>query len=279
VRISSTGVETCYRHPGRETGVSCSSCGRPICPDCMTPTSVGMRCPECAPGKSRVQRAAATVAPDTPIVTYVVMALCVIVFLGSLAGGMTIGGGNLFGSPLARNFALAGPLVADGDVWRLVTYSFVHSGIIHIGFNLFILWQLGSMLEPAIGRLQFGVIYFVSVLSGALGSLLIDPNVGTVGASGGVFGLASAAIVILRSRGIDPMQSGLPLFIGLNLLITFTLPNVSIGGHIGGLVGGALAGLALAELPRAVRGLPRFMPVLAAAGVGVLAVVGALAVA
>jgi membrane associated rhomboid family serine protease len=212
-------------------------------------------------------------------VTYVIMAVCVIVFLGCLGSGMGLLGENLFESRLARDFALAGPLVADGDVWRLVTYSFVHSGIIHIGFNLFILWQLGTMLEPAIGRVQFAVVYFVSVLSGALGALVLDPNIGTVGASGGVFGLASAAIVIMRSRGIDPMQSGLPLFIGLNLLITFTLPNVSIGGHIGGLVGGALAGLALAELPRAVRGLPRFMPVLAAVGVGVVAVVASLAVA
>ena len=274
-------METCYRHPGRETGVACSNCGRPICPDCMTPTPVGMRCPECAPGPSRVQRAAraSNLSPDTPVVTYAVMVVCAIVFLGCLASGMTMLGDNLFESELARDAALAGPLVADGDIWRVVTYSFVHSGIIHIGFNLFILWQLGSMLEPAIGRVQFAVVYFVSVLSGALGALLLDPNVGTVGASGGVFGLASAAIFIMRARGIDPMQSGLPLFIGLNLLITFTLPHVSIGGHLGGLAGGALAGLALEELPRAVRGLPRFAPTLAAAAVGVVAVAGCMAVA
>ena len=245
----------------------------------MTPTPVGMRCPECAPGKTRVQRASASVPADIPIVTYVLMALCAIVFLGCLAGGASITGANLFESQIARDFALAGPPVADGEVYRLITYSFVHSGILHIGFNLLILWQLGQMMETAIGRLQFTVIYFVSVVSGALGALLLDPNVGTVGASGGVFGLAAAAVVILRSRGIDPMATGLPLFIGINLLITFTIPNVSIGAHLGGLVGGALAGLAVAELPRAVRGLPRGAPTLAAAAIGVVAVAGCLAVA
>ena len=245
----------------------------------MGPTPVGMRCPECAPGPTRVQRASAALPADTPILTYILMGLCGIVFFGCLSSGMDITGEGLFESELARDAALAGPPVADGDLWRLVTYSFVHSGILHIGFNLLILWQLGTMLEPAIGRVQFGVIYFVSVLTGALGALLLEPNVGTVGASGGVFGLMAAAVVIMRSRGIDPMQSGLPLWIGLNLLITFTIPNISIGGHIGGLIGGALAALAIAELPRSVRGLPRAVPTLAAAAIGVVAVAGALAVA
>ena len=274
-------VETCYRHPGRETGVSCSNCGRPICPDCMTATSVGMRCPECAPGPSRVQRAATRsgISDDTPALTYVVMFLCGIIFIGCLASGADMLGDNLFVSPLARDFALAGPLVADGEVWRLLTYSFVHSGLLHIGFNMLILWQLGQLLEPALGRVQFGVIYFASVFGGALGALLLDPNVPTVGASGGVFGLMIAAIIILRARGFDPMATGLPLWLGLNLVITFTLPNISVGGHLGGLAAGALAALAIAELPRNVRGLPRQAPTLIAAAVGVVAVVGALAVA
>jgi membrane associated rhomboid family serine protease len=270
-------VETCYRHPNRETGVSCSSCGRPICPDCMTPTPVGMRCPECAPGPSRVQRATASVAPDTPVVTYIVMGICVAVFLVCVAQGMDPLGRNL-ASPLANNLAVDAAAIDAGHLWTLVTYSFVHAGLIHIGFNLFLLFQLGSMLEPAIGRVQFGVIYFVSVLTGAFGSLLLDPA-GSVGASGGVFGLMAAAVLILRSRGVDPMATGLPLLIGLNLLLTFSLSFVSVGGHLGGLAGGALAGLVIAELPRAARGLPRAVPTLLAAGVGVLAVLASLAVA
>jgi membrane associated rhomboid family serine protease len=219
------------------------------------------------------------VSPDTPLLTYILMGICGAIFFGCLSSGMSITGDGLFESKLARDFALAGPLVADGEVWRLVTYSFVHSGILHIGFNLLILWQLGIMMEPAIGRLQFGIIYFVSVLTGALGALMLDPNVGTVGASGGVFGLMAAAIVIMRSRGIDPMATGLPLWLGLNLVITFTIPNISIGGHIGGLIGGALAALVLAELPRSVRGLPRMVPTLLAAAIGVVAVAASLAVA
>jgi membrane associated rhomboid family serine protease len=245
----------------------------------MTSTPVGMRCPECAPGPTRAQRAQSAVSPDTPLLTYVIMGLCGIVFLGCLSSGMQITGDNLFASQLARDAALAGPPVADGDIYRLITYSFVHSGILHIGFNMLILWQLGTMLEPAIGRLQFGIIYFVSVLSGALGALILEPNVGTVGASGGVFGLMAAAVVIMRARGIDPMASGLPLWIGLNLLITFTIPNVSIGGHIGGLIGGTLVALVLTELPRTVRGLPRAAPTLLAAAIGVVAVAASMAVA
>ena len=273
------GVETCYRHSGRETGVSCSHCGRPICPDCMSSTPVGMRCPECAPGPSRVQRASAAVSPDTPAVTWALIALCVILELGLIAGGASISGGSLGSSPIARDGVLFGPLVADGDVWRLLTAGFLHAGAIHLAFNMFVLWQLGTMMEPAIGRVRFGVIFLVSVLAGSLGVLLISPNEVTVGASGGVFGLMGAAVVFMRSRGIDPMASGLPMWIGLNLLITFALPGISIGGHLGGLAGGALAALAMFELPRAVRGLPRAAPVLAALALGALAVAGSVAVA
>ena len=272
-------METCYRHQSRETGVSCSNCGRPICPDCMTSTPVGMRCPECAPGPTRVQKAAATVSPDTPALTYVILGICVALALGSLGAGTNAGGGGFRASPLTADGALFGPAVADGEVWRLVTSGFLHSGLLHLAFNMFILWQLGTMLEPAIGRVRFGLIYFVSMLCGSFGALLLSPNAFTVGASGAVFGLMAAAVVIMRHRGIDPMASGLPLWIGLNLVLTFAIPGISIGGHLGGLAGGALAALAMFELPRAVRGLPRVAPTLLAAAIGVIAVVGSLAVA
>lgn len=244
----------------------------------MTPTPVGMRCPECAPGPSRVQRATATVSPDTPLLTYIFIGLCVIVELGSLSGGTQVGGGGLAASPLTADGALFGPAVADGEVWRLVTAGFLHSGLLHLGFNMLILWQLGTMLEPAIGRLRFALIYFVSILAGSFGALLMSPDAVTVGASGGVFGLMAAAVVIMRSRGIDPMASGLPMWIGINLLITFAVPGISIGGHLGGLAGGALAAVAMFELPKQARGLPSHLPTLIAAAVGVVAVAGSLAV-
>lgn len=271
-------METCYRHPGRETGVSCSNCGRPICPECMTASPVGMRCPECAPGPTRTQKAAAALDTETPYLTYILIGLCVMVELAVLMGGSAVAGGGVLASPLGQDGALFGPAVADGDVWRLVTSGFLHSGLFHLGINMFILWMLGSMLEPAIGRVQFGVLYFVSMLCGSFGVLLLSPTSPTVGASGAVFGLMSAAVVYMRYRGIDPMASGLPIWIGLNLIITFTVPQISIGGHLGGLVGGALVALVMFELPRAVRSLPRQVPTLMAAGIGVVAVAGSLTV-
>ena len=121
------------------------------------------------------------------------------------------------------------------------------------------LYVLGELLEPAVGRLRFGLIYFASLLAGSFGALLLEPTAPTVGASGAVFGLMGAAFVVMRSRGINPMESGLGLWIGLNLLITFTIPNISIGGHLGGLVGGALAALLLVDLPERAR-LPEMVP-------------------
>ena len=246
----------------------------------MTSTSVGMRCPECAPGPSRAQRVArsSSISPDTPVLTYILIGLCTIVALGVMSGGAAAGGGGVVASPIGRDGGLFGPLVAEGEIWRLVTSGFLHSGLLHLGFNMLILWQLGTMLEPAIGRLRFGIIYFVSMLCGSFGALLLSPDAFTVGASGAVFGLMSSAVVVMRSRGIDPMASGLPMWIGLNLAITSIIPGISIGGHLGGLAGGALAALVMFELPRTMRGLPRMAPLLVAAAIGAVAVAGSLAV-
>jgi membrane associated rhomboid family serine protease len=262
-----SGVETCYRHPDRETGVSCSSCGRAICPDCMTSTPVGMRCPECAKQRTKV-RTAQTLTTE-PRATYALMAICIVLSVGDLLSGGT--------SDILRWGGVNGPDVADGEYWRLVTAGFLHAGLTHILFNMFALYILGTMLEPAVGRLRFLLIYFVSLLSGSFGALLLEPNANTVGASGAVFGLMGAAIVVMRHRGIDPMSSGLPLWLGLNLLITFTIPNISVGGHIGGLVGGVLTAAVLFEVPDRVR-LPGMVPALAAGALGVAAVIGSIAV-
>jgi membrane associated rhomboid family serine protease len=150
-------------------------------------------------------------------------------------------------------------------------------GFLHIATNMFSLYILGSLLEPAVGKLRFGLIYAVSLLAGSFGALVLTPNGFTVGASGAIFGLMGAALVVMRNRGISPMESGLGLWIGLNLLITFTIPGISIGGHIGGLIGGALAGAVLFDFRDRVR-VPPQVPALIAAAIGVLAVVGAFAV-
>ena len=268
-------METCYRHPDRETGVSCSSCGRPICPDCMTSTSVGMRCPECARQRTKVTTLGSA---SEPTLTYILIGINVLIALGTLFGGASAtGGGGFSGSPLLSDGAVSRFGVDSGEYWRILTAGFLHTGFIHLLFNMFALYILGGMLEPAVGRLRFGVIYFVSLLAGSFGALLLEPTAPTVGASGAVFGLMGAAVVVMRNRGVNPMESGLGLWIGLNLLITFTIPNISIGGHIGGLLGGALAAFLMFDLRDRVR-LPELAPMLLASAIGAAAVVGSIMV-
>jgi membrane associated rhomboid family serine protease len=242
----------------------------------MTPTPVGMRCPECSRQRTKV-RTAQTLT-DAPTLTYVIIGICVALQLGqSLTGGGALGG-SLGGSEIFARGALYGPAVANGEVWRLVTGGFLHAGLIHLLFNMYALYILGSMLEPAIGRLRFALIYFVALLSGSFGALLVTPNSPTVGASGAVFGLMGAAIAIMRNRGIDPMASGLPFWLGLNLVLTFGLSGLSIGGHIGGLIGGTLAAVLMFDLPQRLR-VPDIGATVLAGALGVAAVVGSLAVA
>jgi membrane associated rhomboid family serine protease len=269
-------MEVCYRHPNRETGVHCSNCERPICPDCMTSTPVGMRCPECARQRTRVRTVRSS--SDDPVLTYVLMGICVVAYIGQVAGGASATGSGFGGSTLLQEGALSEFAIADGEYWRLVTAGFLHAGFFHLLFNMLSLWILGTLLEPAVGRLRFALIFFVSLLAGSFGALLVNPDSLTVGASGGIFGLMGAAFVVMRNRGMNPLESGLGLWIVLNLVITFTVPNISIGGHIGGLIGGALAALVLFDLRDAVRLSPMLLNLLCA-GIGAAAVVGSIAVA
>lgn len=242
----------------------------------MTATSVGMRCPECSKQRTKVKRIGSV---TDPVLTYVLIGVNVAVALGGfLSGASATGGGSVGGSSLLADGSVYGAAVRNGEYWRILTAGFLHYGFLHILFNMIGLYILGGMLEPAIGRLRFGVIYFVSLLAGSFGALLFDPDKATVGASGAVFGLMSAAVIVMRNRGIDPMESGLGIWIGLNLLITFTIPGISIGGHIGGLLGGAAAAALMFELPDRVR-MPPLAPTLLAGALGVLAVAGSIAVA
>jgi membrane associated rhomboid family serine protease len=240
-----TATQTCYRHPNRVTGVSCSSCGRPICPDCMTPTPVGMRCPECAKQRTKVH-SMSTVRGE-PRVTVAIIIICVLAFLGSGSFGL----GNSGGSRLLNDFALFGPAIdGNSEYWRLITGGFLHAGLLHIAFNMYLLWILGQMLEPTLGSARFAALYFTALLWGSFGALLLSPDAVTVGASGAVFGLMGAAAVELRSRGINPFQTDIGMLILFNLALSFVLSGISIGGHIGGLIGGALAGMALGYADR-----------------------------
>ena len=268
-------MEACYRHPDRETGVSCSNCGRPICPDCMTSTSVGMRCPECARNRTKV-RTMSTI--EEPVLTYALIGVNVLVGIGAFLGGASATQGGIGQSQLLEYGSVSRADIAAGEYWRLITAGFLHAGFLHLAFNMFALYVLGTMLEPAIGRLRFGLIYGVSLLAGSFGALLVEPTAPTVGASGAIFGLMGAAVVIMRNRGINPLESGLGLWIGLNLLLTFTIPNISIGGHIGGLIGGAVAAAVLFDLRDRVRVLPPVLPAVLCVVLAVAAVAGAIAV-
>jgi membrane associated rhomboid family serine protease len=237
-------MATCYRHPSRETGVSCANCGRPICPDCMTTTPVGMRCPECSKQRTKVMRMRDM--RTVPRVTYAIIAINVIAFLTEGNITLTSGGignkvyveGALLGS--SEIPALAGQGVAHGQYYRIITGGFLHENLLHIGFNMYVLYVLGRLLEPALGHVKFAVIYAVSLLAGSFGALLVSPHVLTVGASGAVFGVMGATAVEMRARQIPIMQSGVGGLILLNLILSFTFSNISWGGHVGGLIGGAL---------------------------------------
>jgi membrane associated rhomboid family serine protease len=248
-------MATCYRHPDRETGVACSSCGRPICPDCMTPTPVGMRCPECAQQKTKVRSAAqirARAGTAAIPVTMALIAVNVVMYLLEIATGS--GGLNGANGDVVTNLALigeglkAGPGgvpeligVAHGEYWRLVTGGFLHASILHIAFNMYLLYIVGQLLEPAIGSVRFSVIYAASLFAGSFGSLLLEPHAITVGASGAIFGLMGAAFFEMRHRGMNPFETGIGFLIIINLGLGLFINNISIGGHLGGLVGGALA--------------------------------------
>jgi membrane associated rhomboid family serine protease len=264
-------METCYRHPGRETGVSCSNCGRPICPDCMTPTSVGMRCPECARQRTKVVTARSL--ERDPVLTYALIGVNVVVWLGE-----ALGGGS--DSAIVRDGILVGPLVAAGDWWRILTSGFLHDpqGPFHLFVNMLALYFLGAMLEPAIGRWRFAAVYFFSLLAGSLGVLIMSPESPTLGASGAIFGLLGAAFMFLRARGVNPMESGIVTIIALNLLITFAFASfISVGGHLGGLAGGFVAGAVLTLGER--RRVPEAVPAALVAVLGLVVVVGSIAVA
>jgi membrane associated rhomboid family serine protease len=235
-----------------------------------------MRCPECSRQRTKVKTAATIRGGGDPVATYVLMGICVALGIGEMLSG---GGTTGLGGSLGDRFGVNAPSVADGQVYRVLTAGFLHAGLFHLLVNMYALYILGSLLEPAVGRARFLIIYFVSLLCGSFGALISDPHINTVGASTAIFGLMGAALVVMRNRGIDPMASGLPLWIGINLVLTFTIAGLSKGGHVGGLLGGIVAALLLFELPDRVRRLPQAAAMILAGAVGAAAVAGSIAVA
>jgi len=276
VAAETADVKYCYRHPDRETGLSCSECGRPICADCMTVAPVGLRCPEHSGRPQGARKLTTGVRRATyegtgAIVTKALIAINVGVFLLALATGAsaTQVGGEVFqeGALIVGNQFIG---LAAGEWWRLVTAGFIHSGLIHIGFNMLLLWWFGAPLEQGLGRGRYVALYAVSLLAGSAGALLFSPQTPTVGASGAVFGLFGAAFVLERQAGIT--RGPAFTIIVLNLVLSFVIPGISIGGHLGGLVGGALSMLAMTRFGRAhaAYGQPGLVGAVGVAAVGVV---------
>lgn len=256
-------VETryCYRHPDRETGLSCSDCGRPICADCATFAPVGIRCPEHAgsgqpkPVTSRIRPRPVRRAPGLALasgsapITKLLIAVNVAIYLvgASQGGGLADPGQSIYtnGSFYERT-VLFGPFVAHGDWWRLVTAMFLHENILHIGFNMFALWVIGTPVEQYLGRTRYIGLYLVSGLAGSAGALLQAPVTPILGASGAIFGILGAMLII-EWQATGRLAGNAMTWIVINLVISFAIPNISWGGHVGGLVGGILVTLAYAH--------------------------------
>ncbi len=256
----------------------------------MHQASVGFHCPECVKASGQKVYTARTLRANAgaTITTALVAANVAIYVLSTAAGGGSplgppssafLSDWGLVGDAVVRlptGFEAVG--VADGEWYRLITGGFLHGGLMHIGFNMYVLWILGKQLEPAIGRVAFGAVYATSLLAGAFGVMLLDPGALTVGASGAVFGMFGLALVAQWARGINPMDTGLGGIILLNLGITFVIPNISIGGHLGGLIGGAIAGL-LIDVVRPKLGLPPWAGTVLVVLLGVAFAAGSIAVA
>ena len=234
----------CYRHPYEEAGVRCTRCDRPICPRCMITAPVGFQCPECVKGAPPVRRYSELRRPSSQqiAVTIAIIAINVALYIPTMSGGGATGRGT---ADLVQRLALYGPYVRDGEWYRLITSGFLHFGLLHIGFNMFILYQLGLLLEPVFGRVRYGLLYVASLLGGSVGALVLSPNALTAGASGAVFGLMAATVVALRRRGVGILQSNIGMLLVINLVLTFTVSGISIGGHLGGIAAGAVGGFAL----------------------------------
>ena len=268
-----SAAPTCYRHPDRETFVSCSECGRPICYECMTPAPVGQRCPEHSGQPRGVQRitrgARRGVFEGTgALVTKTLVAINIAVYIITVAQGSGL---NSPGGTLFDKWLLYGPAVANGDWWRLITSAFLHASILHIAFNMYFLWFVGSAVEQALGRGRFLLIYIVSGLAGSAGALVYSgQGARTVGASGAIFGILGAALVLERQRNYVLGGSALALVV-INLVLSFAISGISIGGHIGGIIGGALAGWVVLSPPH--RRVPTWATYAAPVAVIVLSIV------
>ena len=266
----------CYRHADREAGRSCTRCGKPACGECLVQAAVGSHCLDCAKAARPDVKTRARYwnAGQATLVAYTLIGINIAVFAWvTISDPSSIGGR---GGITKEQFDLGLNQVffenGQSDWYRLVTSGFLHFGIMHIAFNMLLLYQLGQLLERALDRTRFGLLYFACLLGGSFGVLAMHSTGLTGGASGAVFGLMAAAAVGLHRRGVNVFSTGIGTTLLLNLFITFAIPGISIGGHLGGAATGAVLGYIM--LPPSWKPLPRWVGYAAPCAAGVLAVVG-----
>ena len=249
-------VPHCYRHPDREAGRSCTRCGKPACSECLVQAQVGSHCLDCAKASRpdvRTQVKFATSRLLTPV-TYAIIGINVAVFLvmafldaKTFSGNVTEAHVKLGLNKDLMEFGAYNPfspqeVLGPHEWYRLVTSGFIHFGVFHVAMNMLLLFQLGQLLERAVGGVRFTLLYFAGLLAGSLGVLVVGGAGITGGASGAVFGLMAGAAVGLHRRGVNVFNTGIGTTLLLNLVLTFTIRGISIGGHVGGAIAGAICG-------------------------------------
>jgi membrane associated rhomboid family serine protease len=253
----SAQVPVCPRHPDRPSYVRCQRCGRPACPDCQRAAAVGFQCVDCVNETRRTTPEVRTVyggaaTAGKPLATYGIIAVCVLVYVLQW-----IIPGQAVYEQFAYNNVFATPKYGAFEPWRMLTAAFLHSpdSVLHIVLNMYTLWIFGQALEPLLGRIRFLALYLISAIGGSVGYLLLNPLlvpgqglVGVVGASGAIFGLFGAMLLVQRQRGGDTRQ--LWVLIAINGVIGFLIPQIAWQAHLGGLVTGGLCAAVLAYTPR-----------------------------
>lgn len=292
---SNNAVVTCTRHPDRPAGRRCTRCGRPACDQCLVQAAVGSHCVDCVRASKPDVRTRARFwsARQPTLITLSLITANVAVFVLLLLVGQEPAAFTGTVTDMHLRFGLSRDVLAETIIWRaddggvyitqpdewyrLVTSGFLHFGVIHLAFNMYFLYVLGPMIEPALGRVRFVLLYFASLLGGSLGVVLLDSAGGiTAGASGAVFGLLAAAAVGLWRRGVNPLSTGVGTALILNLFITFAIPGISIGGHLGGAVAGAVCGAVMLAPPY--RSFPRWASYATPVAVGIGSVVASILV-